>query len=125
MRFFRSLLALILFSLMAVTVWSVTPTTVTVSWTPPTTYTDGSSIAAGTPITYNVYTGAAGAETRAATVNINSYVFSSATLSGVVCIKVSSVVAGVESAPTPERCVTVAMLPKTPAVPTGLAVTTK
>lgn len=97
-------------------------TNLTLSWVAPTQYTDGSNIAAGTAITYNVYGAIQGqplqqlATALATTTTVRANVDP-----GVRCYAVTAVITGIESAQTPQVCATVA--PPTPAPPTNLTVT--
>jgi hypothetical protein len=102
-----------------------TPATyqVTVNYTAPTQYIDGTPIPAGTVITYNVYAGTAGpaSETLAQT-NVR---FSSALLSGytagqTVYIEVTALVNGVESPRSAEVSVAVKAPVKQSASPSGV-----
>jgi hypothetical protein len=84
--------------------------TATISWTAPTTYTTGASIASGTTITYAVdalklTTGTACSSTsigspQASSLTTTSYVTPTYTGTGIYCYAVTAQVAGVTSAPS-------------------------
>lgn len=80
---------------------------VTVMWTPPTTFVDGTPIVGA--ITYQLYVGASGAETKFGNpVTAPPYVITPTPKSGVTtCGKVTAIVNGVESAQSVEACGTV------------------
>jgi hypothetical protein len=93
--------------------------TATWSYTAPTTYTDGSSIASGTSVTYNLYVGTAGAGSEAATPLQTGITALTVTTTGysagqTVCGEVTAVVNGVESAKSNEACKSFPLVPSAP-----------
>lgn len=90
--------------------------TLTATWTAPTTNTDGSAITA--TLTYNLYTGAAGAETKTQSALTSTTAAITATAGVSTCAKVTALANGVESAQSAEVCATPAF--PTPNAPTGL-----
>ena len=90
--------------------------TLTATWTAPTTNTDGSPITA--PLTYNVYSGASGAEVRTQSgLTVTTQALTAA--AGVKqCVQVTAVANDLESARTPEVCATPSF--SVPNAPTGL-----
>lgn len=95
------------------------PLSVALSWTAPTTFTNGSAITGA--ITYNIYQGASGAEVSAQTgVSATSVTITTGLSAGsTVCWQVTAVVGGVESSRTTEVCET---FPAQPNPPTNLTV---
>ena len=95
------------------------PLSSVLSWTAPTTFTNGSPIT-GT-ITYNIYQGASGAEASVQTgVATTSVTITTGLSAGsTVCFQVTAVVGGVESSRTTEVCET---FPAQPNPPTNLTV---
>lgn len=88
----------------------------TATWIVPTLNTDGSAIT--DPLTYNVYGGAAGKEVLLKS-GVTTATYIAATTAGTVsCMQVTSVVDSIESARTPEVCVTPSF--PVPSAPTGL-----
>jgi len=97
--------------------------TATLSWTAPTTFTNGSAIS-GT-ITYNLYAGVQGstlAKIQSAITTATTTVTGSTSLPAgtTVCFAVTAVVAGVESAQSAQACAAVPL--PTPGVPTQITV---
>jgi hypothetical protein len=93
--------------------------TAVLSWTPSTTRADGSALTGA--VTFNVYTGATGAEA----LTLSALVVNSVTLAGVsgqtLCVYVTEVdSAGNESSPSVQVCKTFAASPPNP--PTGVTV---
>jgi hypothetical protein len=90
-----------------------TATTQTLAWTAPTTDVNG--VALTGPITYNVFTGAMGAETQLVAGTSNLSVPVATPAGATVCAYVIAVVNMVSSAQSPEVCTsTVAPAPKAP-----------
>jgi len=94
-------------------------TTLTASWIAPTTNTDGSPISA--TVTYNLYTGAKGAEVKSQSGLTSTSVVISALAGTQVCARVTAVANNVESAQSPEVCAT-APFP-TPSAPVSVVLT--
>lgn len=97
------------------------PPSAAVSWTAPTTNTDGSAIPAGS-LTYNLYQGLTGAEVKvqSALTAASTTVTTGLTAGTNQCFTVTAVEAGVESGPSAETC---ALIPKpVPGVPTQITV---
>jgi hypothetical protein len=96
----------------------------TLNWTAPTTYTDGTPIAAGTLVTYNVYQGPSGTikvKTPSSPLSVASVTITTGFVTGTVwCFQVSSIANGLESALSAEACKTFPFPP--PSAPTGLKV---
>lgn len=92
--------------------------TATITFSAPTQYTDGSSIAAGTTITYRLYQGEKGqAKVQAATLTATATTVNTGLAAGKeYCWEVTAVINGVESAHSNEAC-------KAFAFPTPTAVT--
>ncbi len=78
----------------------------TISFTAPTTYTDGTPIVAGTVITYGVWQGLKGAtKVRVATITSTSTTISTGLLPGSeYCWTVTAIINGVGSAQSNEAC---------------------
>jgi hypothetical protein len=95
--------------------------TLTLTWTPPTSYTDGTAIPSATPVTYNLYGALQGQPLQQLSTGLTA---TTATRTGVDpgirCYAVTAVVAGVESAQSAQACATVS--PPTPGPPNGLSV---
>jgi len=93
------------------------------SWTAPTTYTNGSLIGSAT-ITYNIYQGLTGQEgTTPVQTNLSATtatITAGLTPGTTQCFEVTALVAGVESAKSNEACKTFA--PLVPSAPTSLTV---
>lgn len=90
-------------------------------WTPPTTNTDSTPIAG--PITYTLYQGSAGAVTTKVQTGItgqSALVSSGLTPGTQTCFAVTAVVAGIESVPSNQLCVTIPPVVLTPSSPTNL-----
>lgn len=102
---------------------AATPT-VTLTWNPVTSNVDTTIPLAG-PVTYNVYTGAAGAETQLKTgLTAALYILPTTPAAGqTVCAQVTAVVQGVESAKSNEACGTIQF--PTPGSPTVVVITIK
>lgn len=97
------------------------PPVATVTWTPPTTHTDGSTIAAGV-LTYNLYQGLTGAEVKVQSgLTVASATVTAGLTAGTTqCFTVTAIEAGVEGAQSAEAC---AAIPKlVPGVPTQITV---
>lgn len=97
--------------------------TSTITWTPPTTNTDGTVISG--PITYQLYVGAKGAEVKYKTpVTSPPYVLVPTPAPGTqVCVQVTATANGVESAPSAEVC---AQIPQSiPNPPSNVTITLK
>lgn len=95
-------------------VFAATPSW-TVTWTAPTTNTDGTAITS--PLTYQLYVGATGAEVKNGNpVSAPPYVLSPAPAPGVnTCVQVTAIAAGIESARSKEVCATIPLpVPGTP-----------
>lgn len=91
----------------------------TASWTAPTQNTDGTAITA--PLTYNLYTGAKGAEVKTqANLTATQATIAGLTAGAQTCATVTAVANGVESAQSAEVCATPAF--PTPNPPTNLLV---
>lgn len=97
--------------------------TTTVTWTSPTTNTDGSAITG--PITYQLYVGPKGAEVKYKTpVTSPPYVLVPTPPAGSqVCAEVTATVNAVESAPSAEVCANIPA--PTPNPPTNVSITVK
>lgn len=81
--------------------------TATITFTRPTKYVDGTDIAAGTTVTYNVYQGAKGAtKTKVATISATATTINTGLQPGETCWQVTAVANGVESAMSNEACKT-------------------
>jgi fibronectin type 3 domain-containing protein len=92
----------------------------TLTWTAPTTNADGTPISGA--LTYDVYQGASGAETKVASgVTGTTWAASTGLVAGAtVCWKVTAVnAAGVEGGASNEACKS---FPETPSAPTNLTV---
>jgi Flp pilus assembly protein TadG len=98
-------------------------TNLTLSWSAVTTYTDTTSIAAGTPVTYNVYGAMQGQPLVLLTPTAIAVLTNSRSNvnPGTLCYAVSAIVDSSESAQTAPVCVTVATT--VPSVPGSLTVT--
>ena len=83
-----------------------TPRTATITFTRPTTYTDGTPIAAATTVTYGVYQGAKGSTSKpkVATITSTATTISTGLQPGETCWQVSAIANGVESALSNEAC---------------------
>lgn len=94
-----------------------TTRTATVTFTRPTAYVDGTPIATGTTVTYNVYQGARGSTSKArvATITATATTINTGLQPGETCWQISAVANGVESALSNEACKTFAW-PATEAV---------
>lgn len=90
----------------AIATAQTTGRTATITFSAPTRYTDGSSVEAGTSISYRVYQGArGGTKTQVGTITGTSTTISSGLLAGrEYCWEVTSVINGVESARSNEAC---------------------
>jgi hypothetical protein len=96
-------------------------TNLTLTWQPPTSYTDGTPIASGTAITYNIYGALQGELLQQLATGVTATTATRTSVDpGVRCYAVSAVVAGVESAQTAPVCATVA--PPVANPPNGLTV---
>lgn len=81
------------------------PRTATISFTAPTRYTDGTSIASGTTITYGVYQALKGQpKTRVATITATSTTVSTGLQASEYCWHVTAIIGGTESDPSEEKC---------------------
>lgn len=104
--------------------------TLTLTWQPVTTMSDGTPIAAGVAVTYNVYGGhvATGPFSLATTVSTTATTRTNVSL-GLDCYYVTAVVATVESAGSAVACITVTavapppVVSTTPATPLNLLIT--
>lgn len=87
-----------------------TTRTATITFTKPTKYTDGTDIAAGTAVTYNVYQGAKGStsKSKVATITATATTINSGLQPGETCWQVTAVANGVESEMSNEGCKTFA-----------------
>ena len=87
-----------------------TPRTATITFTRPAQYTDGTPIASGTALSYNVYQGAKGSTSKpkVGTITSTATTISSGLQPGETCWQVSTVANGVESALSNEACKTFA-----------------
>lgn len=98
-------------------------TTVTLQWTAPTQYTDGTTIPSTETLTTNVYQGATGAEVLTAS-SVTGLTWTSANLApnSKVCFYVTEndVQQATTSAPTNEVCATIPA--ETPNAPTNLVI---
>lgn len=107
---------------------TATSSTLTIQWTAPIAYTDGSSIAAGTSVTYNVYGGIQGAIKMVVAPAVSGLSNVQTVTPGNWCYQVTAIVASVESASSPESCATVGVssspVPNAPGKPTVSPVTT-
>lgn len=115
------LIALAIFAVLAIVrvVHAATPQ-LTVTWTAPSNYVDGTAIGTAA-ITYQLYAGASGKEVKLGNpVTSPPYVISPTPAPGVTeCVQVTAIVNGVESAKTPEACGTIPYpAPNTPTVVT-------
>ena len=86
------------------------PRTATITFTRPTTYTDGSALGSGVTVTYNVYAGAKGStsKTRIATITSTATTINTGLQPGETCFEVTAIANGVESAKSNEACKTFA-----------------
>ena len=82
--------------------------TATITFSKPTQYTDGTTIASGTVVTYNVYQGAKGSTSKpkVATITSTATTISAGLQPGETCWQVTAVANGVESAMSNEGCKT-------------------
>lgn len=90
--------------------------TLTAAWTAPTANTDGTPITA--PVTYNLYSGAKGAEVKTQSALTATTITVAATPGTQLCVRVTAVVNALESAQSAEACGTRAF--STPAAPASL-----
>lgn len=82
-----------------------TARTATITFTRPLQYTDGTDIAAGTALSYNVYQGAkGGAKTKVATITATATTINTGLPPGETCWEVTTLANGVESARSNEAC---------------------
>lgn len=82
-----------------------TPRQAVISFSAPTKYVDGSSIAAGTALSYRVFQGAKGAtKVLVGTITATTETITSGLQPGETCWQVSVVANGVESAQSEEAC---------------------
>lgn len=90
----------------AVTASAQTPRTATITFTRPTQYTDGTTIAAEVAVTYNVYQGAKGSTTKAkvGTITSTATTITSGLQPGETCWQVSAIANGIESQLSNEAC---------------------
>lgn len=84
--------------------------TATITFTRPAKYVDGTDIAAGTVISYNVYQGAKGSTGKAkvATITATATTINTGLQPGETCWQITAVANGVESAQSGEACKTFA-----------------
>lgn len=115
---FPALLPFLLFVLMP---FAAHATDVQITCTPPTTFANGSTIPAGTAISYRFF-GALQGQTKtllngtARTTCANTWASAPA---GTVCATVTAIIAGVESDPSAESCIAIAApKPSAPGAPT-------
>lgn len=79
--------------------------TATITFSAPTKYTDGSSIASGTTITYNLYQGLKGASKTKVGAVVSGAIVTTGLQSGQeYCWQVTALINGVESAMSNEAC---------------------
>lgn len=109
-------LCLLLF-LLAVTgseAQTATPQQFSITWTAPTANTDGTPISG--PISYQLYAGAPGQEVKfGAPVTSPPYLINPVPAAGTTeCVQITAIVAGVESAKTPEICAGIPALSPAP-----------
>ena len=98
---------------------SAAPPTGVLTWTPPTTYSDGSPLGAAA-ITYAVYQGPAKAETKVIS-GLTTLTYTATVQAGAtVCWTVTASVAGLESVPSAEVCKSFS--PVAPSAPGNVAV---
>jgi fibronectin type 3 domain-containing protein len=85
-----------------------TPRSATITFSRPTQYTDGTSIAAATALSYKVYAGAKGSASKpvVATVTSTTATVNTGLPAGETCVEVSVVANGVESSKSNEACKT-------------------
>lgn len=120
----KSLLACLLAALISRNALAAIPT-LKLSWQPVTTMSDGTPIASGTQVSYNVYGGhtLTGPFSLATNVTTTTAIRSNVDV-GVDCYRITAVVNGVESDPTPVICVTVTQTVSTvPSSPLNLVLT--
>lgn len=91
--------------------WTVanaqTPRTASISFVRPTHYVDGTVVAEGTVLTYNVYQGPRGAnKPQVATITATTTTISTGLQPGETCWQVTVIANGKESAPSNEACKT-------------------
>lgn len=91
-------------------------TALTATWVAPTMNVDGSTISGA--VTYNVYSGAKGAEVKTASGLTTTTAQIAGTAGTALCVQVTALVNSQESARTPEVCGTPAF--PVPQAPTGL-----
>jgi len=117
---FMFLVVLAILALLAIVrvVHAATLPAFTITWSAPTQYTDGTTIAG--PITYQVYAGASGQEVKLGNpVTASPYVINPTPAPGTtLCVQVTATVAGIESDRPTEVCGTVPRQPKGPATTT-------
>lgn len=114
------------YALVALLCWSqvlAAGPSVNITWAAPTANADGTAITGA--LTYQLYSGASGAEVKTGTpVSASPYVLSAGLTPGKsICVQLTAIANGVESDKTPEACATVPF-PK-PKSPTTVTVTIK
>lgn len=111
MRIFAALLVLVTFAASA-----QTTRTAVISFTRPTNYVDGTTVAASTTLSYRVLQGPkGGAKTAVGTITGTSTTITSGLQPGETCWSIIVIANGVDSAPSNEACKTFAF-PATEAV---------
>lgn len=102
----RTILSYLAFAMFVPTGHAASPPSATVSFSAPTLYTDGSSIAAGTVITYSVFAGLKGQTkgTVASVVTTSTTITAGLIPGNTYCFEVSATIAGQESAHSNEVC---------------------
>lgn len=106
----KKLCLILLASILPFAAESQEPRTATISFTKPVLYIDGSAIAAGTTVTYNVYQGVKGStnKPKVATITGTATTINTGLQPGETCWQVTAVANGVESAMSNEACKTFA-----------------
>lgn len=107
----RTILSYLLFAMLMPSAHAATPASATVSFSAPTTYTDGTSIASTSTITYSVFMGLKGQPkgTVASIVTTSTTITAGLSAGNTYCFEVSATVAGQESAHSNEQCKTFAL----------------
>ena len=103
----KTIALLTLFLSAAVLAQAASPPTVTVAWVAPTQNTDGTAINGA--LTYQLYVGASGKETSfGSPVSASPFVITPTPAPGSnVCVQVTAIANGVESARSTEACTTI------------------
>lgn len=119
----RTILSYLLFAMLMPSAQAASPQSATVTFAPPTTYTDGSAIPAGTVISYGLYQALQGAtKVKVATITSTTATVTTGLVPGsTVCFAVTAIIDGVEGFQSAETASSCKLIPKL--IPSAVVIT--